>query len=88
MNTDYLYLNQVNDEALSVLYGVGHYPGTLREFKKFVGEKQEKSKFTFVCYDSLTDGKAWGTVRAGKPFDFKLVHKKEKRKSKVKPGEY
>ena len=81
MNTDYLYLNQVNDEALSVLYGVGHYPGTLREFKKFVGE-QQKEKFTFVVYDSLTDGKAWGTVRAGKPFDFKLVYRRKKEKTK------
>ena len=81
MNTDYLYLNQVNDEALGVLYGVGHYPGTLREFKKFVAEKQ-KEKFTFVVYDCLTDGESWTTVRAGKPFEFKLVYGKEKKSKK------
>ena len=81
---DYLYIGQVNDESLAVLFNVAHYPGSLRDFKKFVSEKQ-KGKFTFVCYDSLTDGEAWGTVRAGKPFDYKLVYKNDKKKqSKTK----
>ena len=82
-NVDYLYIGQVNDEALGVLYGVGHFPGTLKDFKKFVGEKQ-KEKFTFVVYDSLTDGDPWTTVRAGKPFEFKLVYGKEKRAKQCK----
>jgi hypothetical protein len=82
-NVDYLYIGQVNDEALTVLFNVAHYPGSLKDFKNFIGKSQE-GKFTFVCYDSLTDGEAWGTVKAGKPFDFKLVYKKEKRKNQSK----
>ena len=80
-NVDYLFIGQVNDKALGVLYGVGHYPASLKEFKKFVSEKQ-KEKFTFVVFDSLTDGEPWTTVRAGKPFEFKLVYETKKKKSK------
>ena len=82
-NVDYLYIGQLNDEALGVLFNVAHFQGSLRDFKKYVGEKQQ-GKFTFVVYDSLTDGEAWGTVRAGKAFDYKLIYKSGKKKNQCK----